>query len=70
MGAALVVILKMPVALLLTTGNFVFKEVLVVRLLISGILFSIFVAFILGAAVVTKPVTLGILFSVSVVFVS
>ena len=64
------VILKMPVALLLTTGNFVFKEVLAVRLLISGILFSIFVAFVLGAAVVTKPVTLGILFSISVVFVS
>ena len=37
--------------------------------MISSILFSIYVVFVLTAAVVTNPVTLGILFSFFVIFV-
>ena len=59
----------MSVILLSTSAAFVFRVDSVARLVISGILFSIPVAAVLRAAVVTKPVTLGTLFTVSEFFV-
>ena len=57
--------------LLPTSMAFVFRaaRILVARLVISGILFSVYMGFVLRATVVTKPLTLGTIFSITLFFV-
>ena len=57
--------------LLPTSMAFVFRaaRILVAILVISGILFSVYVGFVLRATVVTKPLTLGTIFSITLFFV-
>ena len=47
----------------------VLRSGVAIKFVVSWILFSIFVAFAMGEAAVTKPVKLGILFSISVILV-